>query len=74
MNGGIMAATEADELPVDPARWCTAELGEALAGWRMRAATSECRWLAMLAEFERREGWRLDGQLPAVDWLGGGAG
>ena len=30
---------------------------------------AESRWLVMLAEFDRREGWRLDGQLSGVDWL-----
>ena len=59
----------ADESDDDP-RWCsTAELGEALAGWAARTAAAECRWLRMLAEFDLREGWRLDGQLSAAAWL-----
>src|SRR5205085_1241895 len=31
---------------------------------------AECAWLALLAEFDRREGWRADGQLSGVAWLG----
>jgi hypothetical protein len=34
-----------------------------------RLASEECRWLGLLAEFDRRRGWELDGQLTAVDWL-----
>ncbi|MDQ4133889.1 MAG: HNH endonuclease [Actinomycetota bacterium] len=49
--------------------WSTAKLAEALAAWRVRAAAEECRWLALLAEFDRREGWRADGRLSGVDWL-----
>jgi hypothetical protein len=29
----------------------------------------EARWLSLLSEFDRREGWRVDGQLSCVDWL-----
>ncbi|MGH9281077.1 MAG: DUF222 domain-containing protein, partial [Acidimicrobiales bacterium] len=36
--------------------------------WAARTA-AECRWLGMLAEFDRREGWHLDGQLSAAGWL-----
>lgn len=47
----------------------SAGLGPALVDWATRAAVAEARFLALLAEFDRREGWYLDGQLSAVDWL-----
>lgn len=47
----------------------TADLRLALSAWAARSAAEECRWLQMLAEFDLREGWHLDGQLSAVDWL-----
>lgn len=37
--------------------------------WSVRVAVAESRFLAPLAEFDLREGWYLDGQLSAVDWL-----
>jgi hypothetical protein len=62
---GIDTRTSADE----PRACSTAELGEALTGWAVRTAGAECRWLGILAEFDLREGWYVDGQLSAVDWL-----
>ena len=60
-----MAVTDTNE-----SLWLsTVELGEELVGWAVRSAAAECRWLGMLAEFDRREGWYDDGQLSAVDWL-----
>ncbi len=53
----------------EPWQWPTAELGPALADWAVRSAVAEARFLALLAEFDRREGWYLDGCLSAVDWL-----
>lgn len=53
----------------DPERLATAELGAELVSLSRRLASVECRWLSVLAEFDRREGWRLDGQLSGVDWL-----
>jgi hypothetical protein len=52
-----------------PEVWRTSDLGVALVELASRIAAEECRWLALLAEFDRREGWRLDGQLSGVDWL-----
>ena len=64
-----MAIAETVELPDEPQCCSTAELGEALVRWGARAAAAESRWLAALAEFDRRKGWYLDGQLSAVSWL-----
>src|SRR5262245_14108074 len=64
-----MSVLYADELDDDPQRCSTVELGAVVAGWAARTAAAECRWLGMLAEFDRREGWYLDGQLSGVDWL-----
>ena len=52
-----------------PEAYATAELGPALVDWCRDAAARECRWLGLLAEFDRREAWRADGQLSCVDWL-----
>ena len=64
-----MTLTVVSESADDPRSCSTAELGEALAGWARRSAAAECRWLGMLAEWDLREGWYLDGQLSGVDWL-----
>ncbi len=64
-----MGAVDRAVLADEPRSCSTAELGEALAGWAVRTAAAECRWLGMLAEFDLREGWYGDGQLSAVDWL-----
>ncbi|HEX2274013.1 MAG TPA: DUF222 domain-containing protein [Acidimicrobiales bacterium] len=58
-----------EEAAEEPQLWATGELGKALAAWGARAAADECRWLRLLAEFDRREGWRADGRLSGVDWL-----
>jgi hypothetical protein len=64
-----VAITHIHELEEDPRRCSTVELGTVIAGWAARTAAAECRWLAMVAEFDRREGWYLDGQLSGADWL-----
>jgi hypothetical protein len=35
-----------------------------------RLAAGECRWLLLVAEFDRREGWRAWGCASIVHWLG----
>lgn len=47
----------------------TAELAGELIQLSSRLAAMEARWLSLLAEYDRREGWRADGQLSCVDWL-----
>ena len=64
-----MALADPMDAADDAAGWSTTEMGDALAEWAVRSAASECRWLAMLAEFDLREGWYLDGQLSAAEWL-----
>src|SRR5437763_1721815 len=63
-----MSVTEAVE--VEPARWPTGALADALMDRARAMASAECAWLGLLAEFDRREGWRADGQLSGVAWLG----
>ena len=41
------------------------EIGELAA--HIHAAT--CRWLLLVAEFDRREGWQIGERSPAADWL-----
>ncbi len=64
-----MALAEVHQLPVEPAAFTVGELADALVSLASRMASQECEWLSMLAEFDRREGWFLDGQLSCVDWL-----
>ncbi|MDQ4098743.1 MAG: hypothetical protein M3144_12865 [Actinomycetota bacterium] len=64
-----MGAVDRAVLADEPRSCSTAELGESLAGWAVRTAAAECRWLGMLAEFDLREGWYGDGQLSAADRL-----
>src|SRR5207249_2483775 len=56
-----MSVTEAVE--VEPARWPTGALADALVDRARAIESAECEWLGLLAEFDRREGWRADGQL-----------
>ena len=53
----------------EPAALDTAELAYELVDLNTRLTAMEARWLSVLAEFDRREGWRADGQLSCVDWL-----
>jgi len=32
-------------------------------------SAAQCRWLTLLAEFDRRAGWAADGALSCVDWV-----
>src|SRR5438067_686310 len=64
-----MSLPEVPPSPDSPETWSTPQLGAALVELSAHLAALECRWLALLAEFDRREGWRLDGQLSGVDWL-----
>src|SRR5438067_808836 len=45
------------------------ELGGLLIKNRVLVDTAEAEWLAMLAEFDRRCGWALDGHRTCVSWL-----
>jgi len=53
----------------DAVAFSTAELAGELIQLSSRLAAMEARWLSLLAEYDRREGWRADGQLSCVDWL-----
>jgi uncharacterized protein DUF222/HNH endonuclease len=68
-GGGEMSTAEALEYPDEPETWETADLAVAIVDLARQLASAECRWLTLLAEFDRREGWRADGQLSGVDWL-----
>ena len=45
------------------------EQGEWLARQRREMDCGECSWLLTLADFDRAQGWTLDGQLGLIDWL-----
>ena len=47
----------------------TRQLSEAIVDLRRRISAAEARWLAMVAEFDRRNGWVTAGCLSMVDWL-----
>lgn len=47
----------------------TAMVPAELVRLRSRLDAGEARWLQLVAEFDRREGWRAEGQLSGVDWL-----
>ncbi len=53
----------------DADRLSTAELSRSLVSGRKRMDAAEADWLAMLAAFDLREGWKADAMLSAVDWL-----
>ena len=64
-----MSVAELFDSSDDPVALDTAELARELVDLSSRLAAMEARWLALLAEFDRREGWRTDGHLSCVDWL-----
>ena len=64
-----MSVAELFDPSDDPVALDTAELARELVDLSSRLAAMEARWLALLAEFDRREGWRTDGHLSCVDWL-----
>src|SRR5947208_12014070 len=63
-----MSVTDID-VGIEPPALDTAELAFELVDLNTRLTVLTARWLALLAEFDRREGWRGDGQLSGVDWL-----
>src|SRR5947207_1824227 len=64
-----MSVAEILESIDEPAALDTAELAYELADLNTRLTVLTAGWLALLVEFDRREGWRADGQLSCVDWL-----
>src|SRR5436305_9547336 len=63
-----MSVTDIDA-GIEPRALDTAELAYELLDLNTRLTVLTARWLGVLAEFDRREGWRNDGQLSCVDWL-----
>jgi hypothetical protein len=61
-----MSVAEVFEWSDDPASFSTRELAERIVSTASRMASMECQWLACVADFDRREGWSLDGQLSCV--------
>src|SRR4051812_20761530 len=64
-----MSVPDIVELQVEPAAFDTADLADELVDLNTALSQLTARWLALLAEFDRREGWRSDGHLSCVDWL-----
>ena len=64
-----MSVAERFEEPDEPEAIDTAELADEIVGLARHLASAECRWLGLVAEFDRRAGWSADGQLSCVDWL-----
>ena len=64
-----MSIAEVFDPSHDPTALPTFELAREPIDLSSRRAAMEARWLSLLAEFDRREGWRADGQLSCVDWL-----
>jgi hypothetical protein len=53
----------------DPEYQSTSDLAAELLRTGRELAAAQCRWLTLLAEFDRRAGWAADGALSCVDWL-----
>src|SRR5438270_14009856 len=69
LGGCPMSVADILEVADEPAALDTAELAYELVDLNTRLTVLTARWLALLAEFDRREGWRADGHLSCVDWL-----
>ena len=57
------------EVSDDPEGRSTADLAAELLRTGRELAAAHCRWLTLLAEFDRRAGWAADGALSCVDWI-----
>src|SRR4051812_13475393 len=64
-----MSVADISEIAIEPGALDTTELAYELVDLNARITVLTARWIALLAEFGRREGWRSDGQLSCVDWL-----
>src|SRR5438067_4813686 len=69
INQGRFRMSVAEAIELEPARWPTGALADALVDRARAMASAECEWLGLLAESDRREGWRADGQLSGAAWL-----
>ncbi|MFA5883452.1 MAG: DUF222 domain-containing protein [Acidimicrobiia bacterium] len=65
-GAGTVAVDAREDVAVLPTERLEAEITE-LAG---QLAAGECRWLLLVAEFDRREAWRQWGCRSVVHWLG----
>jgi hypothetical protein len=54
---------EPDTLPME-------RLEAVLTEWAGHIAAAECRWIQLIAEYDRREGWKQWGCHSIVQWLG----
>jgi hypothetical protein len=57
------------EMSDDPECRSTTDLATELLRTGRELAAAQCRWLTLLAEFDRRAGWAADGALSCVDWV-----
>src|SRR3954454_23822906 len=64
-----MSVADISEIASEPGALDTTELAYELVDLNARITVLTARWMAVLAEFDKREGWRNDGQLSCVDWL-----
>jgi hypothetical protein len=64
-----MSVADISDIAIEPGALDTAELAGELVDLNARITALTARWMAVLAEFDKREGWRNDGQLSCVDWL-----
>jgi len=49
--------------------WSTAGLGDEICLWAANLTAAEARWLALIAEFDRRQGWAGHGSASCAKWL-----
>src|SRR3954447_2883525 len=64
-----MSVSDISQIAIEPGALDTTELAYELVDLNARITVLTARWIALLGEFDRREGWRADGQLSCVDWL-----
>src|SRR5205809_6746897 len=65
----VTKALKETEMDTEVGSLSVRELGGLLVKQRALIDTSEARWLELLAEFDRRCGWALDGHRDCVTWL-----
>jgi hypothetical protein len=57
------------EVSDDPEWRSSTDLAAELLRTGRELAAAQCRWLTLLAAFDRRAGWAADGALSCVDWV-----
>lgn len=49
--------------------WAADRLGDEICSWAANMTAGDAKWLAMIAEFDRQQGWAQHGSISCANWL-----